>query len=558
MNQSDVSSLPGLVLHVLIISVATTYPLSLVLLWRYRRTVEALAQQKTGTSAVGEEPRSAVPTAFEGTADELYTELRHAPRRSATLQGLAGAVVACCLAALFLASGGVPPTFPRMAFVSATLFWPGVLAIVLTMGMSRGQRLLIFLTAGLGYCLFGVAASVATPGEAVLEAAFFWVALNVPATLVLAPLLMRHVRAVGSSVFLVTIASVSGAAAVLEFLQRAPGAALLVERRLTVDLGLEPWVGVALLLLCGFLVAGVCGVWLFRRLGLAYAHNRVGDEGITLSALWLVYTGAFATLMLSFGGTVLVILGLASFPLYLALTWSGRRLFLSVPSGPGPMLLLLRVFSSKGPTPQLFHTVSRHWRHVGPIAIIGWKDLASAAIEPNEFMAFLRRQAKDLFVTNPAASLAALDAGSTQRDPDGRFRCQQRLCFDNTWKPTVEGLIQRSAVVLVDLRALGDKVAQTEKAKATGEGGTDGTKEQSGIATELGALKRLDALGRAVLLHDGSGIVHTTLETHRIDPASVALLEVKGNEPKDVSNLLRHLAHRCLSNSSQPRVMEYR
>ena len=397
MNQSDVSSLPGLVLHVLIISVATTYPLSLVLLWRYRRTVEALAQQKTGTSAVGEEPSSAVPTAFEGTADELYTELRHAPRRSATLQGLAGAVVACCLAALFLASGGVPPTFPRMAFVAVTLFWPGVLAIVLTMGMSRRQRLAHLSDGWTRVLPLGVAASVATPGEALLEAAFFSGVFNVPATgragaspdaarscgrVLRVPchhrLGQRRGRGAGALAESTRSCAAGRASSDHRPRPRALGRRCLVAA-LRVSRGRSVW-GVAV-----------------QEARPRVAHNRVGDEGITLSAMWLVYTGAFAALMLFFRGNGPRCdprLGELS-PFYLALTWSGRRLFLSVPSGPGPMLLLLRVFSSKGPTPQLFHTVSRHWRHVGPIAIIGWKDLASAAIEPNEFMAFLRRQAKD-------------------------------------------------------------------------------------------------------------------------------------------------------------------
>ena len=45
--------------------------------------------------------------------------------------------------------------------------------------------------------------------------------------------------------------------------------------------------------------------------------------------------------------------------------------------------------------------------------------------------------------------LAALDE---DRDPDGRFRVNEFLCHDDTWQGTLESLLLRSDVVLMDLR----------------------------------------------------------------------------------------------------------
>jgi hypothetical protein len=545
-TESDVSSLPGLVFNVLVLSVATTYPLALLLLWRYKRRVEVLGNESAHSATRGGSPPPGVATPFSGTADTLYAELRGAPRRSAALQGAVGASLACYLAVLMIASGHVSVSLARLAVVGLTTFWPGVLAIVLTMGTSRRQRLVMLLIAAVGYTALGAVASATGSAAGVRGAALLWTTLNVPVTIVLAALLTRQVRAIAPLIFLVTFVSIGGAGAMLELLQRAPAVAMPIERLLLVDLGLGSSVAFVLVVLCGFVLAGLCGVWLLRILGAAYARNRIGDRGITLSAIWLIYIAAFTAFELFFGGTGLVVLGLASFPLYLALTSLGHRLFFAAPRRPAPTLLLLRVFWSKGRTPQLFHTISRHWRHVGPLTIIGWKDVAGATAEPNEFIAFLRRRADEMFVTDPAATLAALDAAPAQRDPDGRFRCQQRLCFRDTWLPTVEGLIQRSAVILVDLRALEDKSHTLTNAGDAGTGDAP-----PGIAMELGALKRLHALDRTVLIHNGSDIVPLTLQREGIDPSSIAQFELAGEAPRSVAGLLRLLADRCLSASSR-------
>jgi len=348
-------------------------------------------------------------------------------------------------------------------------------------------------------------------------------------------------------VFLVTVVAISGPAAVFQFLWRDPDTAMSIGRFLMIDVGLEPAAAIGVLTFIGFMIAVLCGVWLFRMLGAAYARNRFGEESVTLAALWLVYVTVFAAFTLFFGGIAAVIAGLAAFPLYLALIWVGRRLFRKPASGPGPMLLLLRVFWDKGRTPKLFRVVSRHWRHVGPIAILGGSDLASAALELNEFMAFLRRDLKSMFVTDPSATLDELALSSARRDADGRFRCQQRWCFGETWKDTVKGLIARGGVVLVDLRSLGDKVAQLERIRLKRGLLHDGPEREPGIDFELTALKELRAMDRCLLVHDGSGILEKRLEALRIDPSYVTRVQLNADTPGDVTWLLTELARRCLT-----------
>jgi hypothetical protein len=213
------------------------------------------------------------------------------------------------------------------------------------------------------------------------------------------------------------------------------------------------------------------------------------------------------------------------------------------------MLLLLRVFWDTGPAPTLFRVVSRHWRHVGPIAILGGKDLATAALELDEFMAFLRRDLLNVFVSDPAATLEALAVSSARRDADGRFRCQQRWCFRDTWEDTAKGLIARAAVVLVDVRSLKDKAAYRERITTESERPHHTVEE--GIDFELKTLKALYALDRSVLIHDGSGVLEERLKALGIDSSSVTRVRLTGDESADVSSLLDKLARHCLTTARE-------
>ncbi|MGE3773730.1 MAG: hypothetical protein AB7I32_12450, partial [Gammaproteobacteria bacterium] len=231
---------------------------------------------------------------------------------------------------------------------------------------------------------------------------------------------------------------------------------------------------------------------------------------------------------LAFGDLRYFLCGLLGFPWYLALARTARSAWQARTSDGAPALLLLRVFARKGPTTGLFHALSRHWRHVGPIMMIAGYDLASDAVEPDEMMAFLRNRLAESFVTGPAVVERRLHAAPPRRDADGRYRSEEFFCFDDTWRDTLQRLVASSSVVLMDLRGFGP--------------------DNQGCIFELQALAAFDALSRTVLIHDRSTAMptlHAALRAIDVDPASIHSIAVGNDEQRDLPLLLAALAARA-------------
>jgi len=492
----------------LLIAGVLTYPLAFLLLWFYRCAIKA----RMG--------RISVPTAAALPDPPLLDNIKSAQQRSAALHALVGCLIAVYLAWLTMAGSVIDGTLAQFVVVTATLAWPAVLSVVLAAGLSRRQRWLMLVGAAAGYTLLFVLLSVGLTGEALANAGVLWLGMNLPVTLFLATFLTRRIRAVGPIVLLINFITVGGIGAVVLLPASAP--------EITESLGrvlfrtLHPLVVIAASLVIGAGVAVVIGIWLLHKLADLYARNHIGDEGIILSALWLVYIVFLSSFDLLFAGPGYAALGLCAFPLYLLLTRAGRHLFLTPGIEPPPTLLLLRVFAQRGPTADLFHTLSRHWRQVGPITMIGGADLAEAAIEPHEVMLFLRGEISDIFVKDAHSAIERLAASPTECDPDGRYRCRQIFCFDDTWFTLAENLIAKSSVILMDLRLF--------------------TTERTGVLKELRAIAAHSAQPKTVILHDNRGLVEATLRHSDIDLATVKLLHLSGKESQDVPILLRCLA----------------
>jgi len=537
------STLPGPVVAVLLLSVLMTYPLARLLLWAYRKEVRRQMKEQGGAApaAAGEATHPGLAV-FEGSPAQLLREMRVAPRRVAALQGAVGLAVAIYLATLLLTAGGVPPAPVRLLIVTATLAWPGVLSVLLTAGVTRAQRWRMFAVAVAGYVACAVWASVAPAGTAIGDAAILWLTVNLPVTVVLGTFLVRRIRTVGPLVFLGAVVLISGAILVLQVLLQASGFTAPLARVLVVDIGVPPVLAIVGLMLAGLLVAVAVARRMLRLVVSAYVRRWISDDGIVLIALWSTYVLIFSVADLVWNEARYFALGLAAFPMYLMATWAGHRLIRPAGAVGAPTLLLLRVFADKGPTPDLFRALSRHWRHVGPMVMIGAWDLADVAVEPNDVMTYLGGKLPELFIRDAAGATRQLATTAPRRDPEGRYRYQQWFCFDDVWQPAVEGLIDASAIVLMDVRAMNarrpDDAVRTKK---------------QGILIELEALPRRNAIDRAIVVYDGSRTVHSQLRDLGVDPSSVALLELSGNEAADVSVLLELIAARCLTTSTATR-----
>jgi len=444
---------------------------------------------------------------------------------------------------LLIDSGSIALSWTRFALVTASTAWPAILSVILIGGVTRRQRSLFFLLALVGYGIAGISGSVVGSRQAIVETAELWLSLNLPTTLVIGSFLLRPVRQIGPSVFLVMVGAVGGAGVVLQLLQAVPGLAFIAANALSGALRYAVPASLGVLLGAAFAFA------LFKLLALAYSRHFLGDDQLTLNAIWLVYCGWFSVLLSE--SRLLTVASLGCFALWLTLSSLAARMMRGLTPVPGPQLLLLRVFTDDQPTLALFASLSRFWRNVGPIAMISWKDLGSDVIEPGELMAFVRRDLRRVFVESPAASLAQLDRTSQWRDPDGRYRIQHRLCFNNTWLPTVQGMIERSALVVIDLCPLRGKLeAQEDIARRQGQTfDFDAGVAKSGIGTELQELRHRNGLGRTLLIHDGTGLMEKVLAANNIPENAVAAYELKPGVPFDPYPLIKKLADRCMRTS---------
>jgi hypothetical protein len=115
--------------------------------------------------------------------------------------------------------------------------------------------------------------------------------------------------------------------------------------------------------------------------------------------------------------------------------------------------LLLRVFGYQARTESLFDRVAQTWRLQGPAQLIAGVDLAMRTADPGDVLALLDGRLAESYVRTPdevSERLARLDL---RPDPDGRFRINEVYCRDNTWRSTLEALLDETDKVLMDLRS---------------------------------------------------------------------------------------------------------
>jgi hypothetical protein len=199
---------------------------------------------------------------------------------------------------------------------------------------------------------------------------------------------------------------------------------------------------------------------MLMRLARRYTERQFSEQQLALGAYWALVTSftLAAVLLLSFEQRTshsMEWLGLAIVVFWLVwrrmqrtvLRWTVRR-------APEPLgaLLLLRVFKPSDRSEAFTDRFLARWRFAGPVWMIAGPDLAGAYMEPDEFFAYLQRSLHERFITNADKLSQALLALDQARDPDGRFRVNELFCANTTWQATVLSLIDRAAVVMLDLR----------------------------------------------------------------------------------------------------------
>jgi hypothetical protein len=148
----------------------------------------------------------------------------------------------------------------------------------------------------------------------------------------------------------------------------------------------------------------------------------------------------------------------------------------------GPSLLLLRVFGHQARTERLFDTVAAHWRFSGPVAMIAGADLALRSVDVDEALAFAHGEIESGYIADRAGLDRRLERLQGRTDPDGRYRVEEFFCFDDTWRATLQALLGRCRIVLMDLRGF--------------------TSDNAGCVFELEQLGRLGQLHRCLFIAD--------------------------------------------------------
>lgn len=193
--------------------------------------------------------------------------------------------------------------------------------------------------------------------------------------------------------------------------------------------------------------------FVLRGLGRSFETKRFSDTQLLVDTWWFIAIFSICVTYLATEAGWWGLLGLLGFVAYRITVAVGLTLWSNDRATPGPqVLLLLRVFGYQRRTEQLFDAVAQPWRFKGNVTMIAGADLAGRIIDPGDIVSFASGRLRDEFVHNGADLQRRLRGLDENRDPDGRFRVIKFFCHADIWQPTVESLMQRSDVVLMDLR----------------------------------------------------------------------------------------------------------
>jgi hypothetical protein len=197
---------------------------------------------------------------------------------------------------------------------------------------------------------------------------------------------------------------------------------------------------------------------LLRMLAGAYAAKRFSDLQMIVDCWWVIVTAEHvATTLTDLYGVWGSAGGVVAFAAYRGGVWIVLRKAHQPLEHHPQRLLLLRVFGYQARTESLFDRVAQRWRFHGPVQLIAGVDLAMRTADPGDILAFVNGRLADSYVRTLdeiPRRIAGLDVAS---DPDGRYRINEVFCHDDTWRPTLEALLDISDHVLMDLRSFSER-----------------------------------------------------------------------------------------------------
>jgi hypothetical protein len=464
MNESYVAGhfSTGAALSVILVAAALALAAALAALWLYPRSVATAMRASSGRArsapppapplAPGPRPPLALrivegakgsPRASEATALERLIDDRL--RAALAVYALAGLAFALYQGVIWLRASDLELLPIRTSVVVWAHLWPFVIAAnLLLVPGPRAQALAL-----LGYFAIPMLLS---PSNA-LAGPSMWVLSMGPPTVLLAAFLHPKLRAAGPLVLTFMLVAAVGAHLASAALATEAGMHFIVNTAVALDTDvLDLFLQWRLGAFVVFALLGWLALALIRR---RYEAKRISDQSLLLDAMWLIFS-FLAALGLANASWLWSLAGLGGFLVYKAVVIAGFAL-LRARRGhdPNRRMLLLRVFGSQDRSERLFARAGARWRYAGSIQLIAGTDLATANLEPHEFLDFVSGALRDRYIGDLAQlerQIADLDLAP---DADGRYRVNEFFCRDDTWKATLGRLARTSDVVLMDLRGFG-------------------------------------------------------------------------------------------------------
>ncbi len=466
----------GKLSFIFIVAVLLACVASWALAWRFRAVMRRLMSAPLGVPAPTAAAASMPAAAWSPPAPVTAADNRRAGLRLSLLLIGLSCLMACSSAALQLRFEfeDTAFSFKRVAVIALVHLWPVFPALGLLWRWSWPRVLGVLLLWCVACFLVMLWRSVEPrPGQLLL-----YLAIEIGPTLVLVALLCMSgvTRAVAPWLLPVFVGLVWASIAGIDLL------GWLVARESPWLHSMTPMLSADAVMLLFAALPWLLAVWplawLGRALGRAYAHKRLSELMVLFTAVWAVsmfFQALSAASSLGLWGAVML-LPLLWIPLVMALARRAGR-------GRPPTLLVLRVFQRDAQVQDLFDHVIERWRLTGNTVLIAGTDLLLRTLDADDIFTFLAGGLARRFIQRAAdvpARLAAFDFGA---DTDGRFRVNECYCHDTTWQDALAALVERSDVVLMDLRSF--------------------QAHNAGCRHELNVLARSPALARVVVLTDG-------------------------------------------------------
>ena len=209
-----------------------------------------------------------------------------------------------------------------------------------------------------------------------------------------------------------------------------------------------------------FMLASLPVGWLawlaLRRLAARFEQKRFSDLQLIVDCWWVIVAAEMVTTLWNHHGTMALAGVIVAFGGYKAGVGGVLRLWRLDFSPDSPRLLLLRVFGYQSRTEELFDRIGARWRLRGPVHLIAGPDLATRTVDPADTLALIGGRLAEQYVASVGEIPRRMAALDRRPDPDGRFRVNEVYCHDDTWRPSLRGLLDLSDGVLMDLRSFSE------------------------------------------------------------------------------------------------------